>query len=300
MSDVLRLLPPFEWRGVKYPITSREVSFTHDGVKHVIQYKDDAEVEQLGAQPLTFDYTLAMREDIAVSPYVNMFTVGYAQLFNDMRNREAGILVDPILPGEWLCVPASFSDSLDLSKRDGTDVRVSFTYSPTRTTAENEALPLSLQGLVSEAGALDAEVARQDWGQEPSPEPSIDPLDVPGSIVGQAEANAGKTAAQLEDTAYKLEKIERAAERAENPEFGPLRQAARRNRLAAKDLAKRARDPNKRIVNITTNSARGISVVAAEVGMTIVELIELNPDLARSPIVPAGLVLSIVRPSGRR
>jgi hypothetical protein len=297
VSDVHKLLPPFEWRGYRYPITSRNVSFTHDGVRHTVQYRDNGFTEQLGAQPLTFSYTLPMREDIAVGQYKNLFTVGYAVLFESMRDRIRGVLVDPVLPGEWLCVPASFNDDMDLQKRDGTDVRVEFTYSPDDD-ADDIALPLSLEGLISEAGALDAEVARQDWGQEPSPEPSIDPLDLPGSVVGQAEANVGKVAAWGEDTAYKLEKIEQAVDRSENPDFLPLKQAARRNRIAAKDIAKRAQDPSKRVVAIVNNYARGLSVLAAEHQMTVAELIQLNPNLSRSMFVPAGISVNIVRPSG--
>lgn len=299
MTDVLSSLQAFEWRGQKYPISSRSVSFSHDGVRHQIQFRDNGFTEQLGAQPLMFSYTLVMREGVAVGAYKDLFTVGYPVLFQSMRDRMRGVLVDPVLSGEWLCVPSSFSDDMDFTRRDGTDVRVEFTYSPDDD-ADDVALPLTLQGLVSEAGALDAEVALQDWGQEPSPEPSIDPLDVPGSVVGQAEANAGKVTAQMEDMAYKLEKTEQAAERAENPDFIPLKHAARRNRLAALDLAKRASNPGQTVVNIVNSVSRGLSIVAAEVGMTIAGLLELNPHLAGSPVVPAGVRINVVKPSGRR
>lgn len=294
MTDVLSQLQAFEWRGQKYPISSRSVSFSHDGVKHVIQYRDNGYTEQLGAQPLTFSYTLVMREGVAVGQYKSLFTTGYPVLFQSMRDRMRGVLVDPVLSGEWLCVPSSFSDDMDFTRRDGTDVRVEFTYSPDDD-AGDVALPLTLQGLVSEAGALDAEVARQDWGQEPSPEPSIDPLDVPGSVVGQVEANAGKLSAQMEDTAYKLEKVERAAERATNPNLAPIKQAARRLRLAALDVANWPRDPNRKTVAVTTKSAKGLSVFAAEVGMTVLDLLKLNPSLARSPVIPSGTTVYIVR-----
>lgn len=298
MTDVLALLPPFEWRGFRYPVLARSVSFSHDGARHKLQFRDDEFVEQLGAQSLTFSYTLAMREDIfkGKAGYESLFTVGYPRLFKDMRDRTRGSLVDLAL-GTFVCVPTSFSDDMDPQKRDGTDVRVEFMHSPDPDAQFVEEPAPTIEGLKTDANAMDAELATVNWEQEPSPEPTVDPLNAVSGVEGQFNANRGKAVAALHDFAYKCEKVDSSLERLENPDNAQLQAAARRNRMNALDAAKRAQDPTKKIVAILQKEARGVSVIAAQFGMTIEAFIRLNPSLARSPFVPAGTIVSVVKKS---
>lgn len=294
MTDVLKLVQAFEWRGERYPVLSRSVSFSHDGARHKFQFADDEIVEQLGAQSLTFSYTLALREDIAKGDYRALFREGYPRLFRDMRNREPGYLVDQFL-GRYRCVPVSFSDDVDINKRDGTDVRVEFIHSPEPGAAEQVQPPPTIGGLKTDAGALDAELSRVDWQQEPSPEPTTDPLNFVAGIGGQIDANRGKAVAALHDFAGRCEKADAALERVANPDYAQLQAALRRNRMNAIDAAKKAQDPTKVVVRVAQNQARGVSVVAAEFGMTIEDLIKLNPSFARSPFIPAGTVVNVYK-----
>jgi hypothetical protein len=296
MSDLLKLLAPFEWRGRKYPVIARSVSFSHDGARHKYQYRDDEAIEQLGAQSLTFSYTLAMREDIfkGKAGYEHLFTVGYPTLFRDMRDRTRGPLVDLAL-GTFICVPTSFSDDMDPQKRDGTDVRVEFVHSPDPDAQFVEESPPTIQGLKSDAAAMDAELAKVDWEQEESPEPTVDPLSAISGVGAQAEAQFGKTTAALEDVAFRCAKVEQQIDRAENPDLWPLQRALRANRYNAIKASKRAKDPTKKVVQIAHGESRPLSVVAAEFGMTIEQLIQLNPSFAGRPFVPAGTPISIFK-----
>jgi len=290
MTDVFRLLPPFQWRGRKYPVTARSVSFAHDGADHKLQYRDDEIVEQLGAQGLTFSYTVPMREGIARGPYKSLFNEGLPVLFRDVRNRSADALIDPVY-GEFRCVPKSFNDDSDVNKRDGTDIRLEFKLSPELGNADPELAQTitGIQGLVSDAGALDEEVKAADWAQEPSPEGMTDVLSAINGIGQQGLAQVDKLSAALDDLAFKCEKIEKTADRAENPQNWPLRNSARRDREAALRLKRRlAEDPARKIVRVTRRTATTVSSLAAELGMSVVDLIKLNPALARSPIVRPG------------
>jgi hypothetical protein len=296
MSDILKLLPPFEWRGRKYPVLARSVSFSHEGARHKFQYADDELIEQLGAQSLTFSYTLAMREDIfkGKAGYEHLFTVGYPTLFRDMRDRMRGPLVDLAL-GTFICVPTSFSDDMDPQKRDGTDVRVEFVHSPDPAAQFVEEAAPTIQGLTSDAGAMDAELAKANWEQEPSPEPTIDPLSAISGFGAQIEAQGNKVTSALEDFAYRCEKVEDQIDRLENPDMWPLQRALRANRAAALKASKRAKDPTKKVVRVARGEDRPLSVVAAEFGMTIEQLIQLNPTFAGRPYVPAGTPISIFK-----
>lgn len=296
--DELGKLPFFEWRDQKYPVMSRQVSFAHEGAEHRIQYRDNDFIEQLGPHSLMFTYTLPMRQGIATGPYKNLFTVQYPLLFAAMRDREKGVLVDPVL-GEFVCTPVSFSDDLDVDKRDGTDVRVEFKHAPDLDEIE-DLKAITIQGLESDAGALDAELQKVDWKQEPSPEPSMDALNAISGFGAQLEAQGGKATAALEDFAYKCEKIDHQIDRLQNPDVWPLKRAARRNRATAVSLTKKAKDPTKQIVTTVVNYNRSITSMAQEVGMSIADLLEQNPFMAGLPYIPSGTQVNILVRQTRR
>lgn len=295
--DELAKLPFFEWRDQKYPVIARQVSFAHEGAMHRIEYRDNDFIEQLGPHSLVFSYTLPMRQGIASGPYKNLFTTGYQLLFESMRNREKGRLVDPLL-GEFLAVPESWADDIDVTKRDGTDVRVEFKHAPDEDEAKDHKPP-TIQGLKSDAAALDAQLKTVNWHQEKSPGPSIDALNAISGFGAQLQAQKDKVAAALEDFAYKCEKIDQQIDRLQNPDVWPLKRAVRRNRAASVTLAKRAQDPTQEIVKTTVNYGRTISVLAKEVGMTVADLLAQNPALARSPFVPNGYVINVVKRRAR-
>ncbi len=296
MTDVLRLLPPFEWRGTRYPVLSRSVSFAHEGASHKIQYKDGEFIEQLGAKNFTFNYTIPMREDIARGPYKNLFSSGLIPLLIDVRNREPGILHDPVY-GEFRCVPMSYTDDTDVNKRDGTDIRVEFTYSPEfgkDDPAFNQNI-LGISGLVSDAGQLDEVVQAADWRQEPSPEKMTDILSAINGAGQRGLATVTQISAGIEDLVFKLEKIEETADKAENPQNWQIRNSVRKARDAAIRLNDRTtEDPTKKIQKIVQRTKTTVTSIALDLGVTVSELLRHNPILARSPIVMPGTIIKIV------
>jgi hypothetical protein len=298
MTDVFPLLERFKWRGQEYPLLARSVSFAHEGAPSRIQYRDNEFIEQLGAHSLTFSYTIPAREDIAKGPYRALFREGYYRLFRDMRNRDPGELVDPFL-GTFQCVPTRFDDEPDVNKRDGTDLRLEFTHSPDQSGQEYEPAP-ALGGLATDAGALDAELQKVDWEQEPSPEPTVDPIDAITGVGAQVENNVGKVSAALDDFAYKCEKVEQQIDRLDNGSAAwPLQRALRRNRYNAKQAKKRlGTDPTKKVITVTNSYGRPFSVVANEAQMDLMAFIELNPALLALPFVPAGALIQIVKRRG--
>lgn len=295
MTDVLRLLPPFEWRGRRYPLVARSVSFQHENALTRIQYRDGEFVDMTGAKGFTFSYSIPMREDIARGPYKNLFVEGLPVLLRDIRNRTADTLVDPIY-GAFRCVPSSFSEDAEPNKRDGVDVRVEFQHAPLFAQPDPAVKDnlQSLNGLVADAGKLDQElVSKRDWRQEPSPEALTDVLTAINTFGQKGLRQVNKISAQINDVALKLEKIEDTADRAENPQNWGLRNDARRLRDALIQLNKRATEPpTRKFRRITRNYAATISAVAAELDMTVAELLRLNPGIVQLPMIPAGTVIT--------
>lgn len=295
MTDVLRLLPPFEWRGRRYPIVSRTVTFQHENALTRIQYRDGEFVDMTGAKGFTFSYGIPMREDIAKGPYKNLFVEGLPVLLRDCRNRTPDFLVDPIY-GSFRCVPAAFTEEAEPNKRDGVDVRIEFQHAPQFAQPDPGVKDnlQSLNGLVADAGKLDQElVSKRDWRQEPSPEALTDILSAINTVGQKGLRQVDKITGYLSDMSFRLEKIEDTADRAENPQNWQLRNEVRRMRDAIVTLNKRATEPpTRKFRRITRNYAATISAVAAEFDMTVAELLQLNPGIARLPMIPAGTVIT--------
>jgi hypothetical protein len=286
MTDALEQLPPFEWRGRQYPVLDRKVGFAHENAPHKIQYQNGALVDMTGAQNLTFRYVLAMREDIGISRYEDLFSSGLIPLFNDCLLRTAGILVDPVY-GRFRCAPQSYDEETDNNKRDGTDVTVEFQRAPELDEALAIEQPDGLQGLAGNAFDMDAEVNSVDWQQVPSPGPLVDIFDLASGVLGQIGARRDQISNKLEDLAFRMNKVDKAADDLENPKVWPLKRAARNTRAAAIDLQQHL-NPGKRIVSVTKNYAVGLTGFAAEVGMTVQDVLKLNPSLALSPRIRSG------------
>lgn len=295
MVDILKRLPPFTWRGELYPITSRRVTLRQGGVDHVIQYRDFESIEPTGAQGLTFVYGIPQRENIARDKYKNAFSVGHPRLFRDMVDRSAGTLFDPIFNKAFQCVPSLYDDTTDVLKRDGTDVQVEFRYSPP-ITAEDPALTDlgGVSGLQSSAKSLDAEVAKANWAQEPPPEPSIDVIQGVDGLMNQGLAQVGKARAALADFAFKMQKLEATCEKVADPANWAIHQDARTQRASAIRMSQRLNeDPATKLRTLVVQTTMPIGDLAREVGMSLEDLVALNPSLARLPYVKAGTVVIV-------
>lgn len=293
MTDVLKLLPPLMWRGRQYPNTARRVFFRHEGVDHVVQYRDFEFVEQLGAHGLMFAYTIPAREEVARGPYAHLFE-GLPVLFRDMLNREADNLTDPVY-GDQRCVPVSYEETTDPGRRDGADVQVEFKFSPLLTDEDANAKDLSgVAGLTNAAGRLDEEVAKASWGQEPSPEPSVDLIQGVDGLINQGVAQIGKAKAALDDYAFRMKKLEETCERLKDPANYGIRDQARTNRSKAIQQKQRlSEDPATRLRTVVVRATMTLGELARDVNMTLDDLLGLNPELARLPYVNAGTVIIV-------
>lgn len=291
MTDVLSKLQVLSFRGIKVPILGEcTAHFAHEDATHKFIYRDGAMVEAEGAQNWTFSYTIPFRQDIAKGPYKNLYTEVYPAFIIACRDRTPGDLVDPDL-GLFRAKATDFTRTLDPQKRDGADVRVEFVHAPTIEDIETDMqLIPPLSGIKTQAGELDRAVATMDWEQEEPPEPTVDPLSALDGLGQQLLFIGDRINAKLADTATRLENLEQTIDKLENPNLWPLRRSARRIREASTALAARGQDPGRRVLSVVNKYNRGLSSIAAEAGMTVQEMIELNPALAALPEVPANTV----------
>jgi len=308
MTDVLRTLPPLEWRGIQVPITSRTMGFTHDDVQHKFLYRDNMLIESTGKRNLTFHYTIPMRQDIAKGPYENLFTDVLPRFLIACSDRTPAELNDPVF-GIFRAKPTSFEDATDVNKRDGDDITVEFIHAPDP--AEDDLLPTEVtapSSLSSDGGALDAAllVTASDFQPAPAPgeavaigralqQPPPEPIgNLFESIAGfgrQLERFGNRISAQIDRASFQLEGIEEAYTALEKPQDWPIIRSTRRLRGNLATVKDRLANPARTVARFTTNGAIGIGALSANLGIPIGDLLRLNPKLAKTPLVPAGTVI---------
>lgn len=287
MTDALRHLPRLSFRGIVVPVMGELTArFSQDSVEHKYIYRDGALVESTGARNWIFSYTIPFRQDIAKGPYRDLYTVTLPQFVLACRDRSPGELIDPDL-GVFQAKPTDFTRTLDPSKRDGADVRVEFTHAPN---ADDEDLLVDLPDLSSiesQASALDQIAAVQDWEQYEPPEPTVDPFSAIDGLGQQLLFAADRVSNKLDDVAFRAEKLEKTIDKLENPQLWPIRRSSRRLRGSIARVAEKGQNPGQRVLVILNRYERTVSAVAAEAGMTVQQILELNPALAALGIVPA-------------
>jgi hypothetical protein len=288
MSDVFKDAQIAQFRSVQFPIASWEATFSHDTVEHGLQYRDNKLIEITGGKNLTFNYTIPFRADIAKGPYPNLFRVSFPLFWQVFQDKSRGELVDPIF-GVRQGVPGQITFTADPNRRDGIDAQVSFIEQPDLAEeGEVDTVPTPAS-VTSDARRLDDEVEAIDWEQEEPPEATADPLSAIAGAGAQINQSAGRVAAQLHNTAARCEKVEDQAEELEDPETtAQVIRGARRVNVSSRRLADRAQNPGRTIRKIETNAWRSHTELAREFGMTVEELLDINPDLALTPSVPPG------------
>jgi hypothetical protein len=154
---------------------------------------------------------------------------------------------------------------------------------------------------VSDANALDAAVEviarKYDKGAKP---PRINPLDAVSSVTGQISRGIEKTQAKLKRITYQCEKTEaytrRLLKQTRDPDaFGAVRES-RRIRASAIRLQRDLNATSRDLVQVTIGQAKAVLTVAAEASMTAKELLALNVELAASPLVAAGTIVTVIKP----
>jgi len=307
MTDVLAALPRLEWQGIVVPVSTRSLSFQQENIRHAFVYRDGELVESTGARNLQFSYTIPFRQDIAAGPYRNLFTETYPEFFLACRASIAGQLVDPVL-GKFRAKCLSFSETVDIKRRDGLDVSVEFVQAPDPAALEDPEQIEVIHGLSSEGGALADTLSAIDFSedttdsaavtaaevaffQEFPPEVFVDLFAQLDGFLRRVDRFGSKVSAKVDAIAFKLNKLEDSVEKLEQPDKWPIIRSSRRLRGSLERVRERALNPGKKIVGFTTKFATTITSLSSELGVTPQILMQLNPELAKSPMVAQGVAV---------
>lgn len=286
MTDVLKRLPRFTWRGITVPLTSCKGSFEQDDVIHKFEFRDKELLESQGVKNWRFSYTIPFREDLVKGPYKNLFLRVLADFVLACRDRTPGLLYDPVL-GSFRAKVANFSLETDVNKRDGSDVSVDFIEAPEIGEIDGFVAVHDQLDKV-DARTIDDAVKRVDWKQLTPPDATVDVLDAIDGLGRQLEASGNRYAAALDSYTFKLQKIETTLDRLADPNTWQLRQAVRRARADALVQSLTGNPDGKGKLRRKTVNGGPIASVAQGVGMTVQGFLALNQELCRLPLVPQG------------
>lgn len=294
MQDVLSKLPPSSFRGIEFPITERDVSFSHANARHKLMYRNGELVETTGAQAWTFSYTIPCRQGLIYTNYGNLFTETLPKLVRALRDKEPGPLIDPVY-GEFQVVPSTFNDTIDVTKRDGTDIRIELIHAPDIDDVDAGNEVPAFQGIEAAVSVINKEIQIVPWEQELPPKPLVNPFQAVRGVVERSQQSVQNTLAQLERVIDEAKRVETAIDNLGKPETFALNRRARKAQLAAHQSHRNIRRPDKKIGKIVNTQARGVSQVAASVGMSLQDFLRVNPELAGLLMVPAGQAVFVAR-----
>jgi len=288
--DVLRLLPGAEWRGIRFPVSERSCRHAHEVAKTVIQYFGQQMAEIVAGDNLVIEYTIPFRNGVSMSPYRGaLFNEALPAFWTAYLNTEPGPLTDPIR-GQFMAIPGSWDEQLDVQKRDGIDVRSCSLRRPS-------SVPRSSVGSATHSGRTGG----RECARSRSPEATLDPGPEPHAGNGPVQSDLramtqianqpGRIAAQLMDVKQRCQKIEDAAVRLKDPKVAaaPVK-AARDLNLKATKLATSVLSVKKTIADVQT-VRQSVAACASQYGMSLKDLLAINPALARSPFVNSGAIV---------
>jgi hypothetical protein len=294
MSDVLKNLPKFRWRGITVPLLSCKGSFEQDDVIHKFEFRDRELLESQGVKNWRFTYTIPFREEITKAPYSKLFSSVLPDFILACRDRTPGPLYDPIL-GSFRAKVANFSLDTDVNKRDGSDVTVDFIEAPEIGEIDDFVAVHDVTDKV-DARSIDDAVTKVDWKQVEPPPPTVDALDALDGFLRQVQSYGNRLNASLESYTFKLSKVEDSLNALGDPTQWQLRASVRRARYDAlvQALTQEPGGSKSRIGKKITNGGP-VSSVAQSVKMNTQAFLALNQELSRMPLVPQGTEIRYIR-----
>lgn len=274
----------FSFRGIALPCVDRSHQFSHEQTPHHVLYRDGVAIDMLGIQARTFRYSCPMRDGVTAG-HTSLFAKTFRLLYEAFRDKTPGFLVDQV-HGRVLVVPGAWDEQASPSKGvDGVDVSLTFVeHSPVDEVWEDD--PPTIVDLTDQENRLDADVAVTPWTKQ-VPAPPVKPniLAAVAGAINQVNRTREQSRAAVLGVADKANRIEEASEKL-GIAGEPTRAAARRMRLDATNTANNPPRSPGDVKRIVTSAPQGVAELAAALGMTVRELLTLNPNLGRSPNVP--------------
>jgi prophage DNA circulation protein len=296
-ADVLSQLFAFKWRDVEVPISKMRFSLAHDLVEHKYYGVNGARVEDTGLAPIRIHATITLTNGIVpgqnehwsagdVYGLLRPFIIAFSK-------RETGILWHPEFGG-IACKAEHLDIDWDALKRGGCEAEASWVENIDDDVAHQIA-PSPVAAMQGAAADLDGSVEdiRDLVPSMPVYSESLESLmDKVTSSFDQISLATSRLTAPLNRVVYRVQQIQDAADRAKNALTWPITMNAETVKASAGGLRKQLAEANReiglyRVPGDTTLAGVTMQIVDAD----LVDIIRLNPDLMRQPLIPTGTVV---------
>jgi prophage DNA circulation protein len=298
MADVFEQLLAFKWRDVEFPVTRMRLSLAHDLVEHKYWGVDGARVEATGLAPLRFHATIPLLNTIVPGKSENwdprQYPDGLRALVIAFAKKETGIIQHP----EFGFIPAK-AERLDIDWDANVRGGVMAEASWVETISDDDIRQAIEFSPVNEVqlAALDLDVSGADLKKLiphlPEYKTTLDDLlrGVTG-VFDQATLLSMRFAGKIDSVVYRVQTLEDSVDRAKNALTWPIKQNIERVKAAAYNIRQTLLQLGKDIVFYRVPADTTLAGVAAQLPDTNVgDLIKLNPQLMRTPEVPANTLI---------
>lgn len=293
MADLLQQLLPMSWRGVAFPVSNLTTEFDHAQADHATPDVDGARIESTGRNPVLITAHIPFRNGVLPGPNETwtaglLYPNAYREFMTAFADRSTGDLVHPSL-GTLRCKPKSFKSSLTATARDGEDVDVTW-----RITNEDDedalTAPSPLPDAIAAAVSLDSNlpvVARANGLPDNSfGDPFGDLVSSITSVSDSAQLLSRRMGASVDRQLARVQQVRDSLSGLKGvAKANAVRDA---NRLeSALNAVKKTLLVNRQVHVHTVERTTTLAALTGQLGNKITDLIRLNRDLVRLPMVPA-------------
>jgi hypothetical protein len=310
-NDLFSSLLCVQWKGIGFPVSSFRHGLSHDLVEHRFMDRDGAHIEATGRAPMVYSARAMFRNGIAPGPSeagrwtFPLYPYGWRDFLEAAADRSTGDLVHPEL-GTIRCKLRSAETDWSASARDGVDVEISWVESVDDADATLDALLLAASPLAA------AKIAAQDLStfafsdktkalaaaltgpKDPSGYSLGDLLNDVQAAIDQGTLLERRIVGKVDQAINRADRLVEALNRLSAPQDWPGKRSAevladslatlRRQALAPLGGAKATR-------YYVTTGPTTLARIAAAIGRAVSDIVAMNPDLARSPVVPAATLV---------
>lgn len=300
MVDVLKDLQAFSWRGIEFPVTKMRLSISQNLAEHQYWGFDGARVEATGRKPLIFSATIPFTNGIVpgkAERWGVLYPTTFRQFIAAMADKSTGALIHPEM-GDLSAKPhtAEVEWSGD-AHRDGAVVNATWTETLVEAydlTAIDNPSPIA----TAEAAALDLDASIDDINsladeyRLPVYEKTFeDDLNNLAAVGDQVALASQRITGRVDNLVYKAKQVRDSALRARDALTWPAVQAATRLSAAMQDIRQSLVESGQDIILYTVPKATTVAGLVPTTGVSVRDLLELNPQLAYQPVVRAGTVI---------
>jgi hypothetical protein len=293
VTDDLQRLLPFSWRGISFPVSNVGLDFSHDLPVHKSPDVDGGTPEATGRNPLVVTAKAILRNGVYPGPSEKwqagtLYPGVFRALIAACADRTTGDLVHPSL-GTLKAKCQSLRSTLSATARDGEDLDLAWVICNDETDPLTQAAPVA--SMSSAAKSLDKTLAQVELEQRlkagdltPDAGSFSDLVDSITAVSDTAGLVIAQNTAKITRVFGAIDQVRSSLSRVVSTSRADALIAAQRLESAVQDV-RTTLLTTKVVRTYVTTQTMTLSALTVILRAQITDLIRLNPDQVREPVV---------------